>query len=110
MVSSLIVPTILISGSLHFADVAENSTAQDVIDALLKVDEVRSEILGDLEDQGWALQKMRVERNGRPWEEEELEALGDGKPQLFLFNGLELTRIFWFTRHHRADIPCSPFA
>jgi diaphanous 1 len=75
----MIVPTVLVTGSLHFAEVHEKSTAQDVIDALVSVNEVTNEILGDLEDYGWALQRIRVEQYGRPWEEEELEALGDGK-------------------------------
>ena len=75
---SMIVPTILPSHSLHFAEVAQEAIAQDVIDVLVALDEVRSDILGDYEDQGWALQEIRVERSGRPWEESELEALGDG--------------------------------
>lgn len=77
--TSIIVPTILTSGALHFASVGPEDTAQDVIDALVKVDEVRSEVLGDLEDRGWALQKIRVEQSGRQWEEDELEGLGDGE-------------------------------
>ncbi|KAJ6583786.1 hypothetical protein B0H10DRAFT_2168123 [Mycena sp. CBHHK59/15] len=80
-INSLIVPTILPTGSLRFADVGQNATAQDVIDTLLALDGVRSEVLGDLEDQGWALQKIRAEQSGRPWEESELEALGDGTLQ-----------------------------
>lgn len=76
--NSLIVPTILPTGSLHFAEVDENAAAQDVIDTLVAQDGVKAEILGDLEDQGWALQQIRAEQPGRPWEEAELEALGDG--------------------------------
>ncbi|CAK5262775.1 unnamed protein product [Mycena citricolor] len=77
---SLIVPTILPTGTLHFAEVEHSATAQDVINALLLVADLKSEILGDVEegDAGWALQTIRVERPGRPWEEVELEALGDG--------------------------------
>jgi hypothetical protein len=51
---------------------------EDVVNALIALDEVRSEILGGLDDNGWALQKIRVEQNGRLWEDDELEALGDG--------------------------------
>ena len=51
---------------------------EDVINSLIALDDVRSEILGELEDNGWALQKIRVEHNGRTWEEDELEAFGDG--------------------------------
>ncbi len=79
--SSFAVPTILTTATLHFAEVSEDATAQDVIDALIET--ARAEVLGDLDDQGWALQKIRVERNGRPWEEDELEALGDGESTQF---------------------------
>lgn len=79
----LIVPIQLVTGSLHFAEVQpEGGTIRDVINFLTGVDGVRREILGDddLDDgnQGWALQKIREERSGRTWEEDELTALGDG--------------------------------
>jgi hypothetical protein len=76
--NALIVPTVLTTGTLHFASVKPDSTAQDVIDSLVTLDEVNSEILGDLEVAGWALQKIRREKSGRTWEEHELEAIGDG--------------------------------
>lgn len=82
----LIVPTVLVTGSLHFAEVQRDSTAQDVINVLVSLNEVTNEILGDLEDHGWALQRIRVEPYGRPWEEKELEALGDGMGVLCIFN------------------------
>jgi diaphanous 1 len=75
---SLIVPTVLPSGSLHFASVAHHGTAQDVIDALAVVDDVKKEVLGDLLPAPWAIQRIRSEPAGRQWEEDELEALGDG--------------------------------
>lgn len=90
--ASLIVPTVLTSGSLHFAQVAQAAVAQDVINALLASNEVRTEILGDLDDQGWALQGIRAEHSGRSWEEDELEALGDGKNALELLDVLTLGR------------------
>lgn len=74
----LIVPTLLASGTLHFATIQSTGTTQDVIDSLLLQQEVASEILGDLEQYGWALQRVRKEPNGRQWEEEELEELGNG--------------------------------
>ena len=77
--NQLIVPTLLTNGSLHFAKVLSDSTIQDVIDSLVSIAEVASETLGDLEEAGWAIQKIRVEENGRPWEEDELEAVGDGQ-------------------------------
>ncbi|KAJ7167544.1 armadillo-type protein [Mycena filopes] len=74
----LLVPTVLLTGSIKFAQVHESATAKDVIDALLVQDGVKAEMLGDLQDQGWALQTIRAEHPGRTWEEAELEALGDG--------------------------------
>jgi hypothetical protein len=75
----LIVPVVLTTGSLRFAEVQEDAVARDVTDYLIAIQEVRTEVIGDLEDHGWALQKIRVEHNGRTWEEDELEALGDGE-------------------------------
>jgi diaphanous 1 len=75
----LIVPTLLSSGSLHFAEVKSDGTLQDIIDALTNLQDVRLEILGELEEHAWALQRIRVERTGRKWEDEELELQGDGK-------------------------------
>ena len=80
----LIVPVITVSSHLHFAEVGHDATAQDVIDDLSKREEVKLDVLGDLEDAGWALQRIRVERNGRTWEEEELETLGDGMARSIL--------------------------
>ncbi len=79
----LIVPIQLVTGSLHFAEIhSEEGTVQDAISFLTKIEGVRREILGeDNQDggsQGWALQKVREERSGRTWEEDELMALGDG--------------------------------
>jgi hypothetical protein len=74
----LIVPILLPTGSLHFASVKHSGTVQDVIDALGSIDEVRQDILGDLQSASWALQLIRNEPHGRQWEEAELESLGDG--------------------------------
>ena len=75
---SLIVPVVLPAGSLHFATISPHGTVQDVVEYLVADDEVTSEVLGDLQPFGWALQKIRREHNGRQWEEHELEALGNG--------------------------------
>lgn len=77
--NQLIVPTLLTNGSLHFAKVQLDGTIHDVINSLVAINEVTSDILGDLEAAGWAIQKIRIEENGRPWEEDELEAIGDGQ-------------------------------
>jgi hypothetical protein len=58
---------------------SEEGTAEEVVGRLARLEEVRREILGDLGDKGWALQKIREERSGRPWEEDELVRLGDGE-------------------------------
>jgi hypothetical protein len=75
---TLIVPTVLPSGSLHFASVQYDGTVGDVINLLSALDEVKSDVLGDLPPRGWALQLIRKELPGRQWEEDELESLGDG--------------------------------
>lgn len=89
----LIVPTILPTGSLHFAEVPNNGKAQDVVDVLLAVEGLKKEVLGDLEDCGWSLQRLRAERSGRPWEENELLALGDGQYFIILFIVNEAHRV-----------------
>ena len=75
---TLIVPTILPSGSLHFASVHHDGTVSDVINYLSDNGEVKSDVLDDLPPCGWALQLIRKEPPGRQWEEDELESLGDG--------------------------------
>lgn len=75
---TLIVPVVVPSGSLHFATISSTGTVQDVQDHLITDEDITSEILGDLEPYGWAMQRIRSEHNGRQWEEEELEALGNG--------------------------------
>lgn len=76
--NSLVIPIIIPTGSLHFAAIKPDGVVQDVINALLSLDEVVSEVVGDLVADSWALQQIRREHNGRQWEEDELEALGDG--------------------------------
>lgn len=74
----LIVPTVLPSGSLHFASVRHDATVGDVINSLSALDKVKSDVLGDLPPCGWAIQLIRKESPARQWEEDELESLGDG--------------------------------
>jgi len=75
---TLIIPTLVVTRSLHFAEISNDGKAEDVINILLQIEGLKAEVLGDLEDSGWALQRIRIEQNGRPWEEAELMALGDG--------------------------------
>ena len=74
----LIVPTVVPGGSLHFATIPCEGTVQDVLDALVSNADVTAEVLGDLKPYGWAVQRIRREHNGRQWEEDDLEALGNG--------------------------------
>ena len=78
----LIVPTLISSGALHFAAVQQSATALDVIDALSTLEYVRDDVLGDLEDSGWAVQRIRRPLPGKPWEENELKQLGNGNTAL----------------------------
>jgi diaphanous 1 len=77
--SPLLVPIVLPSGALHVVSVAQSATCQDTINELLARKDVKYDVLGDIEEQGWALQIVVKEQPGRPWEIEELEALGDSK-------------------------------
>lgn len=69
----LIVPTLSPSGALHFAAVGHNATAQDIIEALSVLEEVTQDILGDLEDAGWAIQRIRKQPL-----EDDLRTFGNG--------------------------------
>lgn len=76
---SLIVPTLLPTGSLHFAAVKSDSVVKDVLDTLANMEEVQEDILGDWWCDRWAMQKIRKETPGRQWDELELEHLSDGE-------------------------------
>jgi diaphanous 1 len=65
--ASLIVPTVLASGSQHFAEVRSDGTVQDVINFLIALEEVKSDILGELQEQGWALQRIQVQERRQQW-------------------------------------------
>jgi diaphanous 1 len=87
----LIVPTLSPSGALHFAAVQPNATAQDVIDALSGLDEVRDEVLGDLPDNGWAVQRIRRKLEPGSRSETHLVSPGHG---LFILSGYRNTEPF----------------
>ena len=97
---TLIVPTVLPSGSLYFASVRQDGTVGDVINSLLVLDEVKSDILGDLPPRGWAIQLVRKASPGRQWEEDELESLGDGMYMKPLFRPIVQVplQVFWTRR------------
>ena len=71
---SLIVPVQVPSGTLHFAPVKADATAQDVIEVLRANLELKKEVLDDLQEDLWALQRIRREERGRAWEKDELDA------------------------------------
>lgn len=61
----LIVPTLSPSGALHFAAVGREASAQDIINVLSVLDEVKEDILGDLQEEGWAVQRILKGVEGR---------------------------------------------
>lgn len=85
--SSLIVPVVVPTGSLYFATIKPDGIVQDVVNVLLAQPEVTSEILDGLDGTGWALQRIRIEKSGKRWEEEDLEKLGDGQSYSPCFSG-----------------------
>ena len=105
--NQLIVPVISPFGTVYFASVSQNATAQDVIDSLIRLQDVRDEILGDLPDEGWDLQMVRKEEAGRVWEEDELEASGSGElnPKTDLLKLGLTTIIFRHTLAGRSHCP-----
>lgn len=85
----LVAPILLPNGSIHFAAIKPNGTAQDAINVLLETPEVKEDVLGDLassyvDEGGWGLQKVIKHDVGKAWEEDELKALDFSKSQLQL--------------------------
>lgn len=74
----LIIPVLSPSGNILFASVLHNATIKDVIESLRLPNDTKDEILDDLTDEGWDIQKVRREKSGRVWDEEELESIGTG--------------------------------
>lgn len=75
----LIVPIEIPSGNLQFATISHNGTIHELLDSLTGNVETVGQIIGDLPPYGFAIQQIRKEHNGRQWEEEELESLGNGE-------------------------------
>ncbi|KAG9048580.1 hypothetical protein FS837_012435, partial [Tulasnella sp. UAMH 9824] len=76
----LVAPILLPNGSIHFAAIKPNGTAQDAINVLLETPEVKEDVLGDLassyvDEGGWGLQKVIKHDVGKAWEDNELKAL-----------------------------------
>lgn len=79
MMALLVIPVLSPSGTLHFTSVDGNASIEQVIVALLQTTDVSRQVLGALDDNGWALQRIRRVPVGRIWQEEELEGLKDGE-------------------------------
>lgn len=77
----LIVPVLLLDGSLQYPSISADTTAQVLIETLTQLDEVKCTVL-DVPPSAWALQRVRKEKPGRSWDETELAALGDGTPSV----------------------------
>ena len=91
--TALVVPVLSPSGQVHFVSLSKNANASDAIEALKSLDDVVEDVLGNLEDgeYGWALQRVQREDAGRNWEEEELEALTEGRRAVFYSTAQFLT-------------------
>jgi diaphanous 1 len=74
-----IVPTLSPSGALHFAAVDQSATAQDIIDTLSVLEDVQKDILGDLPESGWAIQRICKHDPGKTWDANEVTRIGNGK-------------------------------
>ena len=77
---SLIVPIEIPSGSLQFVPISPNGTIQELLDSVTTNVDIASQLLEDLSPYGFAVQQIRKEHNGRQWEEDELDTLGNGAP------------------------------
>lgn len=75
---SLTVPVLLLDGSLQYPSISADTTAQDLLETLIQLDEVKRTVL-DVAPSAWELQRVRREKPGRLWDETELLTLGDGK-------------------------------
>lgn len=74
----LVVSVLLLDGSLQYPSISADTTAQDLIETLIRLDEVKGTVL-DVASSAWALQRVRKEKLGRSWDETELVTLGDGE-------------------------------
>lgn len=75
---SPMVPVLLLDGSLQYPPISTDTTAQDLIETLIQLDEVKCTVI-DVTPSDWALQRVRKEKPGRLWDEIELAALSDGE-------------------------------
>jgi diaphanous 1 len=79
MTAPLVVAVLSPSGTVYFASVDTNARVEQVIDLLLRTTDISRQVLGDLNNKGWALQRIRRTPIGHIWTAEELEASRDGE-------------------------------
>ena len=72
------IPVLLLDGTLQHPSISADTTAQDLIETLIQLDDVKCTVL-DAAPSAWALQRVRKEKPGRLWDERELLTLGDGE-------------------------------
>ncbi|KAF9506490.1 hypothetical protein BS47DRAFT_1399443 [Hydnum rufescens UP504] len=77
MTAPLVVAVLSPSGTLYFASVDTNASVEQVIDLLLRTTDISRQVLGDLDNKGWALQQIRRIPIDYTWTADELEALRD---------------------------------
>lgn len=75
---TLMLSVLLLDGSLQYPSISADTSAQDLIETLIQLDEVKCTVL-DVPPSAWVLQRVRKEKPGRLWDETELVALGDGE-------------------------------
>ncbi|KAF8443028.1 hypothetical protein L210DRAFT_3153707 [Boletus edulis BED1] len=73
----LTVPVLLLDGSLQSPSISPDTTAQDLIETLIQLDEVKRTVLDVVAPSDWTLRRVRKEKPGRLWDETELATLGD---------------------------------
>jgi len=72
------IPVLLLDGTLQYPSISADTTTQDLVETLIRLDEVKCTVF-DVAPSAWALQRVHKENPGRSWDETELAALDDGK-------------------------------
>ncbi len=93
MTTLLVVPLLTTSGSSHTVSVENVATIGNVIDVAISCLDLRSEVLGHLAgDHGWAMQRVRREKQGKVWVDGEMECIGDGESSCCSLNAFPMLR------------------
>ncbi|KAJ7591544.1 hypothetical protein C8J56DRAFT_1003980 [Mycena floridula] len=76
---TLLVSILTVAGEKDVVVVPQQATAQDVINQLVSEGKIRlADILGDLQSDAWALQRLRIEDNEPTYEDGEIVSVCDG--------------------------------